>query len=329
MADNNSDPIQSFRDEISKVVVEQNESGNDQLREVLYRMIKFYMTNKDISVSQAVELFAAALEKATSAISKDAYTAIIGDTFWFFGIDSAKSPEKLARIGTLLKALVEKGVASGKVLKQTTEGSILEHAGLIPSKKALDDITVRINTIDNFDQKYSFSFKDDPEGYARLLAYLSFLERSQSVTSDCTSIVFSLIGKYDLCPQKVLYRMFESYDACSAARKPSPAYRNAIFKIATDLIPNKRPIVVETVTDALRYYVALGNSYCPHILIDYMAKLITDGSIVLDDVWPHLTPSENEIQRSFEKLLKTVKIKIYSLCSSILYGIHFFIGLEF
>lgn len=310
---NNTNPsvIQNFKDEISKIVVENNESENDQLREVLYRIAKFYLNDKSISVSQGVELFAAASEKAISTISKDSYTVIIGDTFWLLGLDSAKNTEKLARIGALMKALVEKGIASLKVLKQTTEGSILEYAGFIPSKKAFEVLTIRINTIENFDQACSFTFKDDPEGYSRILTYLSFLERSQSASSNCTEIILSLIGKYDLCPQTVLYRMFESFDACLASHKPSLSYKNAILKIVTDIIPNKKHIIVETVVNAIRYYASLKKPYCPYLLIDYTAKLIADNYITLDDVWPHLLPFDDDIQRSFEKFLKTVLYKSY------------------
>lgn len=315
--------IQDFKNEISNVEIEANENGNDQLREILYRMTKLYVNDKNLSIPQAVELFVVASEKATSVISKDLYTSIIGDTFWLFGVDSAKSPEKLARIGLLMKALVEKEILSDKILKQTTEGGILEHAGLIPSKKTLDEIIIRINTIDNFDQKYSFTFKDDPEGYARLLAYLSSLEHSQSTANDCTDIVLSLIGKYDLCPQKVLYRIFESYDACSASHKTSSSYRNAIFKIVAGLIPNKKAIIVETITSALYYYTSLGKQYCPTLLVEYPAKLIADDIIGLDDIWPYLLPSDDDAQIAFEKLLKTVSFILFCYLIIILFIIYY------
>ena len=305
MTDSSRD-IQAIKNDIENTRVENSEEGNDQLREVLYRAAKLYMGDSSLTTTQAVELFAAASEKALKTLSKDAYTAMIGDILWIFGVDAAKAPERLARIGGLIKALVEKGIASEKVMKQTTEGSILEHAGLITSKRALDEITIRINTLDNFDQKYSFTFKDDPEGYSRLLTYLSFLRRSPDAAGECANVILSLIGKYDLCPQKVMYRIFESYDVLRGSRGSDLLYRNALFKIASELIPDKKPIMVSTITKALCHYAEPESKAYPQALIDYTGKLIADGTIELDDVWPCLLPSDDDAQKAYERFLKTV-----------------------
>ena len=160
---------------------------------------------------------------ARAAVSADDLDAATTDALWFVSLAVESDAPKRARLADLARALVDtEGVVRKSTLMERCEGEFLEEAGFVASASAFRKKEIRVNTRVVYTQKKFNLLREESEGYAKVLAVLAAFAdtnantKKQSRVSGAVRAVQSLIGAFDLDPNRVLDLTLE---ACELARR--------------------------------------------------------------------------------------------------------------
>jgi THO complex subunit 2 len=238
-------------------------------------------------------------------------------------------PEMRARLVDLAKALVEeegegaapsrgreRGGRSGGVtllplltrelLIERCEGEFLEEAGFIPSSVGWKKKEVRVNTRLFYTQQKFNLLREESEGYAKLITALAAFgdsgadgnTPSSNTVAAAVRAVQSLIGYFDLDPNRALDLILEAYE-----QKPTNVgflqllglFRKENFAQVLGFkfqnhakgFARKEEEVVEAGT-----VVNPEAETTPESLYVLAATLVRSGAVELDALYPHLAPTD-------------------------------------
>lgn len=226
-------------------------------------------------------------------------------------------------VSLLLRALPGSTNASqdgGCIVEQDAyerlEAPLLFAANLIPDAKAFERKHIRINTNLLYKQQKFNLFREDNEGYSKLVvevdSFLSTVENVAvgSVARELLTNVQSLIGYFDLDPNRVLDVLVELF-----ATRLLTHWRFIILVLK--LSPwffSDEPADAPSQEAAGNLESSLGNHAAAQIigfkfqqfkqspngdrgLIMLAALLIKEGLLKLQDLWPHLAPDEDTLAK--------------------------------
>ena len=164
---------------------------------------------------------------ARAAVSADDLDAATTDALWFVSLAVESDAPKRARLADLARALVDtEGVVRKSTLMERCEGEFLEEAGFVASASAFRKKEIRVNTRVVYTQKKFNLLREESEGYAKVLAVLAAFAdtnantKKQSRVSGAVRAVQSLIGAFDLDPNRVLDLTLEACELAPAERAP-------------------------------------------------------------------------------------------------------------
>ena len=156
----------------------------------------------------------------------------LADVFWFLRLeldtDGKLDAKKL--FTALIQAARQKQVVSDELLRARLElGDVLQEAGVVKDHADFHKRQVRLNTRMLYTQlKYNL-FREESEGYSKLIAELSELPSAGGSTStrgckSATEVIQnlqSLIGYFDLDPNRVLDLVLEALEVRRGAQRRS------------------------------------------------------------------------------------------------------------
>ena len=183
------------------------------------------MTRETLGVGKLCDLLADA--QLLPAAIAPALHSNLADVFWFLSLELGDAPEAEAQkkqLTLLIQDLLRDKVLSGDLLKARLEPDMLQDVGLVKDRLDFHKKQVRMNTQQLYTQQKYNLFREQSEGYSKLITELSELPASgfgSSTTStrsckqaaEVVANIQSLIGFFDLDPNRVLDIVLEALEA--------------------------------------------------------------------------------------------------------------------
>ncbi|CAH0721695.1 unnamed protein product, partial [Brenthis ino] len=193
---------------------------------------------------------------------------------------------------------------SDKLLKERLEIDTLQDVGTLKNKNFYTKF-IKIKTKLYYKQRKFNLFREESEGYSKLI-----VELNQEISEDMEwkavlEIIQSLIGCFNLDPNRVLDIILESFEA-----------RPHLDKLFISLIKNYMgdpQVISEVLGFKLSNMEVLENYKEPPPLMTVIALLLQHQVISLDDIYPWLRPDDSIMAKEADKELKAVQDYIRKL----------------
>ncbi|KAK3166323.1 hypothetical protein QOZ80_1AG0044350 [Eleusine coracana subsp. coracana] len=223
--------------------------------------------------------------------------SVLADIIAHLGQDVTISGEYRSRLIKMTKSFVESSIIAPRLLQERCEEDFLWEAEQSKSKgQDLKLKEVRVNTRLLYQQTKFNLLREESEGYAKLVTLLCQVGSDlacQNASSVTISIIKSLIGHFDLDPNRVFDIVLECFELYPD---------NNIFYQLIPLFPKSH--AAQILGFKFQFYQRLDvNSPVPPGLYRTTALLIKSGFIDLDNVYSHLLPNDDEAFEHFDSFI--------------------------
>ncbi|XP_066259419.1 THO complex subunit 2 isoform X1 [Euwallacea similis] len=199
---------------------------------------------------------------------------------------------------------------SDKLLKERLEIETLQEVGILKNRTFYSKF-IKIKTKLYYKQRKFNLFREECEGFAKLQTELNKQFNEKTNADSLIDIVHSLIGCFNLDPNRVLDIILESFES-----KTQDAH------IFVPLIKSyiKDPYIISEVLSTKIAFLKNAEEEIPSSFYVLLAYLLQHNLISLDNIYAKLTPDDKVIQKDHEKALKDAseyvrKLQIISLSS--------------
>ncbi|KAL6613932.1 hypothetical protein ACP70R_036202 [Stipagrostis hirtigluma subsp. patula] len=223
--------------------------------------------------------------------------SVLADTIAHLGQDITISGEYRSRLVKMTKSFVESSIIAPRLLQERCEEDFLWEAEQSKSKgQDLKSKEVRVNTRLLYQQTKFNLLREESEGYAKLVTLLCQVGSDlacQNASTVTISIIKSLIGHFDLDPNRVFDIVLECFELYPDSN---------IFDQLIPLFPKSH--AAQILGFKFEYYQRLDvNSSVPSGLFRTAALLVKSGFIDLDNVYSHLLPNDDEAFEHFDSFI--------------------------
>ncbi|KAL5827745.1 hypothetical protein ACOSQ4_019542 [Xanthoceras sorbifolium] len=195
--------------------------------------------------------------------------------------------EYRVRLIKLAKWLVESALVPMRLFQERCEEEFLWEAEMIKIKaQDLKGKEVRVNTRLLYQQTKFNLLREESEGYAKLITLLcrGSEDSAQSVSAATIGIIKSLIGHFDLDPNRVFDIVLECFEL-----QPN----NNVFLELIPIFPKSH--ASQILGCKFQYYQRMEvDSPVPFGLYNLTALLVKEEFIDLDSIYAHLLPKDDE-----------------------------------
>ncbi|XP_062113290.1 THO complex subunit 2 isoform X2 [Humulus lupulus] len=223
----------------------------------------------------------------TDKVSAEEIGSSLADIVTQMAQDLTMPGEYRARLTKLAKWLVDSGLVPLRLLHERCEEEFLWEAEMIKIKaQELKSKEVRVNTRLLYQQTKFNLLREESEGYAKLVTLLCGNTESSScsVSGATIGIIKSLIGHFDLDPNRVFDIVLECFEL-----QPD----NNDFLDLIPLFPKSH--AAQILGFKFLYYQRMEvNSPVPFGLYKLTALLVKEDFIDLDSIYAHLLPQDDE-----------------------------------
>jgi len=242
----------------------------------------------------------------------------LADVFWFMGLEleADNSSLDVKQYHALIQVACNRQAVEEDVLRARLESDVLQEVGIVKDAADFHKRQVKMNTRMLYTQQKYNLFREESEGYSKLIAELSELPAAagdHTSTRGCknaTEVIQnlqSLIGYFDLDPNRVLDLVLEALEAV-----PSRVANRALVSLFN---PSFIPHMIGF---KFSLYTKPGATTTPDSLYTMCGLLLSQGSVSLEQVLPHLSPPleallEAESKRTAELLARAKKAGAVSL----------------
>ncbi|XP_023304562.2 THO complex subunit 2 [Lucilia cuprina] len=186
-------------------------------------------------------------------------------------------------------------VIPDKLIKERLEIDTLQEVGIVKNKVFYTKF-IKIKTKLYYKQRRFNLFREESEGYAKLITELN-QEFEDDVTSDSImDIIKSLIGCFNLDPNRVLDIILESFES-------RPERWQLFIPLLRAYMPNGS-IICEVLGYKFRYF---ADTKTPRTLFHVCSLLLKYAVIDLNDIYVWLTPTDKMITGDWEQDLADAK----------------------
>ncbi|KAI6648846.1 THO complex 2 (predicted), isoform CRA_b [Oopsacas minuta] len=210
--------------------------------------------------------------------------------------DSKPKKEMFCR---LVKELIDRKLMSETLLKERFDFDTLEQLGVVVSSKAFTQKYVRSKTRLFYKQQKFNLFREENEGYAKLIVELEFSTRVTRDPDLLLSHVQALIGQFSLDPNRVMDVILEVAE-----------FYPQNFDFLVDLI-RIYPSGEDTLSQLLTFkLLAIKNSFDnepPSKFFQLLALLIQSDVLPLNMLYNNLVPSDAQVMEAIQKILSDAK----------------------
>ncbi|KAK9234631.1 transcription factor/nuclear export subunit protein 2-domain-containing protein [Lipomyces kononenkoae] len=239
-------------------------------------------------------------------------------------VDILSAFEFSSALGTILRGMK----IDRSLYELRLEPQVLVAAGL--ENQMFGRLVIRANTSMLYKQKRFNLLREESEGYAKLIVELhsaSYASHSMSLVNSTTSNIISIIGYFDLDPNRALDIFLDVFAVNMVANCPfflallkhSPWWprRTAIANNIEDINAGGNALAASLLGFKLQSYVTASDPV-PENLIILIAVLIKEGFICLADIYPHFAPSDEVMLAERGKWTKDLEQTAYMATASAL-----------
>ncbi|XWS34347.1 hypothetical protein CRYUN_Cryun21dG0031800 [Craigia yunnanensis] len=223
----------------------------------------------------------------TERVSKDELGSCFADIITQLAQDFTVAGEYRTRLIKLAKWLVESSLVSLRLFQERSEEEFLWEAEMIKIKAPdLKVKEVRVNTRLLYQQTKFNLLREESEGYAKLVTLLcrGSKDSTQNASTARIGIIKSLIGHFDLDPNRVFDIVLECYEL-----QPD----NNAFLQLIPIFPKSH--ASQVLGFKFQYYQRMEvNTPTPFGLYKLSALLVKEEFIDLDNIYAHLLPKDDE-----------------------------------
>ncbi|XP_055634886.1 THO complex subunit 2 isoform X2 [Toxorhynchites rutilus septentrionalis] len=177
---------------------------------------------------------------------------------------------------------------SEKLLKERLEIDTLQDVGTIKNRSFYTKF-IKVKTKLYYKQRRFNLFREESEGYAKLITELNQDFTDTITVQSILEIIKSLIGCFNLDPNRVLDIILESFET-----RPE---HDKIFIPLLQAYINDGNIICEVLGYKYRHF---ADSKTPESLFKVTALLLQHGVIKLDDIYAWLSPTDKSIITEWE-----------------------------
>ncbi|XP_045527093.1 THO complex subunit 2 isoform X1 [Pieris brassicae] len=187
---------------------------------------------------------------------------------------------------------------SDKLLKERLEIDTLQDVGTLKNKNFYTKF-IKIKTKLYYKQRKFNLFREESEGYAKLIVELNQEISEDTEWKSILEIIQSLIGCFNLDPNRVLDIILESFEA-------RPHLDKLFISLIKHYMCDPR-VISEVLGFKLGNMDVLDNYKEPPHLMTVIALLLQHQVISLDDIYPWLRPDDIIMAKEADKELKSVQ----------------------
>nr|XP_043608763.1 THO complex subunit 2 [Erigeron canadensis] len=228
-----------------------------------------------------------ALELVDCSDNNDEVASNFADIVSQMALDHTMPGEYRARLIKLAKWMVEHSVVPLRLFHERCEEEFLWDSEMIKIKAAdLKSKEVRVNTRLLYQQTKFNLLREESEGYAKLVTLLcqGSEDRSQNTSAATVGIIKSLIGHFNLDPNRVFDIVLE----CFELQPDNNAFLNLI-----PIFPKSN--ASQILGFKFQYYQRMEvHNTVPFGLYQLTAILVKNEFIDLDSIYTHLLPNDDE-----------------------------------
>ncbi|XP_017075431.2 LOW QUALITY PROTEIN: THO complex subunit 2 [Drosophila eugracilis] len=192
-------------------------------------------------------------------------------------------------------------VVSESLLKERLEIDTLQEAGIVKNKSFYSKF-IKVKTKLYYKQRRFNLFREESEGFAKLITELNQEFDESTTPESIMDIIKSLIGCFNLDPNRVLDIIIESFES-------RPDRWNLFIPLLRSYMPTGAIIC-----EVLGYkFCHFKDSRTPRSLYHVCALLLKHGVIELNDVYVWLTPNDSSIKADWEEELADAKEMVRKL----------------
>ncbi|XP_037040201.1 THO complex subunit 2 isoform X2 [Bradysia coprophila] len=208
------------------------------------------------------------------------------------GLNTDGAPDR----GTFCQIIKEvEKFLSEKLLKERLEIDTLQDVGTIKNKTFYTKF-IKVKTKLYYKQRRFNLFREESEGYAKLITELNQDPTTNVSVDHLLKIITSLIGCFNLDPNRVLDIILESFET-------RPEQNKLFIGLLKAYMPNGN-IICEVLGYKYRHF---SDSKTPSSLYVITALLLQSKIISLDDIYSWLSPTDKSIQIDWETDLDDAK----------------------
>ncbi|KAK9712875.1 Transcription- and export-related complex subunit [Popillia japonica] len=186
---------------------------------------------------------------------------------------------------------------SDKLLKERLELDTLLEVGILKNRNFYTKF-IKVKTKLYYKQRKFNLFREESEGFAKLVTELN-QDFGENITHEhLLDIVQSLIGCFNLDPNRVLDIILESFE--------NKAKDARLFIPLIQSYMNDPKIICEVLGSKYIFY-RNNNEVVPRSLYILTAQLLQHSIISLDDIYIWLTPEDKVMQKEYDKDMKDAK----------------------
>ncbi|XP_026748281.2 THO complex subunit 2 isoform X1 [Galleria mellonella] len=193
---------------------------------------------------------------------------------------------------------------SDKLLKERLEIDTLQDVGTLKNKNFYTKF-IKIKTKLYYKQRKFNLFREESEGYAKLIVELNQEISEDTEWKTLLEIIQSLIGCFNLDPNRVLDIILESFEA-------RPHLDNLFISLIKNYMGDPQ-VISEVLGFKLGNMEVQDNLKEPPPLMTVIALLLQHQVISLDDIYPWLRPDDTIMAKEADKELKSVQDYIRKL----------------
>ncbi|XP_036222766.2 THO complex subunit 2 [Bactrocera oleae] len=186
-------------------------------------------------------------------------------------------------------------VISDKLIKERLEIDTLQDVGIVKNKVFYTKF-IKIKTKLYYKQRRFNLFREESEGYAKLITELNQDFEEGVTATSIMDIIKSLIGCFNLDPNRVLDIIIESFET-------RPERRHLFIPLLRAYMPNGS-IICEVLGYKFRYF---ADTRTPRSLFHVCSLLLKYGVIELHDIYQWLAPVDKNITSEWENDLAEAK----------------------
>ncbi|KAH3759032.1 THO2 protein [Pelomyxa schiedti] len=274
----------------------------DNIRQFYLELGNAVVTS-ELSTAQAISALQA------EPIASPEAPSLLADVLWLIALKLDNIDDKNCKklLIAFSKELIGIHAVSPAILKERMEPEFLEAMGWT-TKKIYERNTIRVNASESMSHQKVMLLREEPAGYARLIAELDGgVTLAPETLSDLIFRVNSLIGTFDLDTNRVFDILLEVFE------------KNQQNKYFIDFIASLGKLcpLAQLLSVKFRsYQIPDSKETTPRSLYDLTARLLQAGRLTLEEIIPNLRPTESEMRTAHDSWLEQAVAAAKKLRSS-------------
>ncbi|XP_037078620.1 LOW QUALITY PROTEIN: THO complex subunit 2-like [Pollicipes pollicipes] len=200
-------------------------------------------------------------------------------------------PKNKERLYWIIKSV--EGAVSNQLLRERMEVESFPHIGVVKNPKAFNSKFIKLKTKLYYKQRKFNLFREESEGYAKLLVELNQEQPASSSPEQMLEIIKSVIGCFNLDPNRVLDLLLSSLEA-------RPERHGFLVGLLRLYMPS-----AATVSEMVGAKYGFcrrqpgqeeAEAVTPRSLHLMTALLLRHGVIQLEHIWPWLLPADSAVE---------------------------------